>query len=118
MIVANEYANPIPVHPTFQFARITDMLARKAPRARSQVTPEPARKRPSSDVCYVRLGVREERLTDELALHLDSLGVECLSEGSPFEVYGVVENSATALGRLLHDPAITSVDVDEPPCCK
>lgn len=92
--------------------RLTTSEVELSTKASTLNTPE------ESDLCYVRVAITKEYLSEEDESRLGNLGIDCLSDAGPYEIYGVVANSARALARVLNDEVVRAVDLEEPPCCK
>lgn len=63
---------------------------------------------------YVKVTLSSALLDYDTEERLESCGLECISPGEPFVVYGVVANSHSLLDELLDDPEVKAVELSEP----
>ncbi|MFN8389005.1 MAG: hypothetical protein U0136_01795 [Bdellovibrionota bacterium] len=67
---------------------------------------------------YVCFHLRKERPTRACLDRLTQLGVDCVSEGPAFQVYGVVSDTRAAQSLLADDPEIVHIEQTDPPSSK
>lgn len=75
-------------------------------------------RKPLEKLCYIRLHLVHDSLTSEGRRRLEHVGVECLSDGSEFEAYGVIPERPELIERITLDPEIVICTLEEPPSGK
>ena len=63
---------------------------------------------------YVKVTLCTKLLGYDTEERLENYGLECISPGEPYVVYGVGENSRDLLDGLLQDPEVLAAELGEP----
>ncbi len=71
-----------------------------------------------SSFVYVKFGLKTYSLTKENRRKLEGIGVECLTDGAPYEAYGVVVKNKQLLFALERMANVISITEEEPSCTK